>query len=120
MYSAVLKPEKDLPALTNLDLLALVDVLEIKYFRGIFMRDSLPPQGIEEKEVGKVNLDSSSGKGTHWVCYSRNEKKIYYFDSFGLDPPIELQKYLKDKNKKSVIECQHFFFVHLSVSQIYC
>lgn len=41
---------KDLKPLTNLDLLELVNVLEIKNFRGIFMRDTLPPQGIGERE----------------------------------------------------------------------
>ena len=33
---------KDLIALTNLDLEALVIQLKIKDFRGVFMRDSLP------------------------------------------------------------------------------
>ena len=95
---------KDLKPLTNLDLEELVNELKIKNFRGVFMRDTLPTQGsarhspsegIKEKEVGIVNLDSSEGKGTHWVCYSKNNKEIYYFFSFELDPPIELQEYLK-------------------------
>ena len=47
-----LRFDKNLEALTNLDLLELVKVLEIKNFRGIFMRDTLPPQGIKEREVG--------------------------------------------------------------------
>lgn len=93
---------KDLKPLTNLDLLELVNVLEIKNFRGIFMRDTLPPQGIGEREVGIVNLDSFEGKGTHWVCYSKVKDKLYYFDSFGLDPPIELQEYLKDGKDRKI------------------
>ena len=58
----------DLKPRTNLELLELVDTLKIKNFRGVFMRDTLPPL-IKEREVGIVNLDSSEGKGTYWVCY---------------------------------------------------
>lgn len=95
------KFHKDLKPLTTLDLLELVRVLNIKNFRGIFMRDTLPPL-IKEVEVGILYLDSSSGKGTHWVCYSKNNKNIYYFDSFGLDPPLELQEYLKNGEDKKI------------------
>lgn len=42
--------DKNLKPLTNLDLLELVELLEIKNFRGVFMRDTLPAQGIKEKE----------------------------------------------------------------------
>lgn len=91
---------KDLKPLSNYDIEELVRILEIKNFRGIFMRDTLPPQGIKEREVGIVNLDSSDGKGTHWVCYSKNNENIYYFDYFGHDPPLELQEYLKNKTRK--------------------
>lgn len=45
---------KDLKPLTNLDLLELVEILKIKNFRGVFMRDTLPNEGIGEKEVGIV------------------------------------------------------------------
>lgn len=71
------------------------------------MRDKLPSK-ILPREVGIVNLDSSDGKGTHWVCYSKMKENIYYFDSFGLDPPMELQEYLKGKDKKSFIELSTF------------
>lgn len=63
------------------------------YFRGVFMRDTLP-NIIRNKECGIVNLDTSSGHGTHWVAYYRNGANRIYFDSFGLDPPTEIQKYL--------------------------
>lgn len=57
------------------------------------MRDSLPSK-INEHECGVVNLDSVSGKGTHWVCYKKHGFNVQYFDSFGnLKPPLELQRY---------------------------
>lgn len=52
------------------------------------------PYRINEHESGVVNLDSTAGTGTHWVCYKKHGLRIQYFDSFGnLKPPIELQRY---------------------------
>ena len=39
-----LRFDKNLKPLTNLDLLELVELLEIKNFRGVFMRDTLPQE----------------------------------------------------------------------------
>ena len=60
------------------------------------MRDALPLQPLTN-ETAIVNLDSSLGSGTHWVCYRKVGKSIYYFDSFGnLRPPRELLRYFGD------------------------
>lgn len=85
---------KTLPnrALTDVDLKKFA--LNIPYFRGVFMRDSLPKHP-HLRECGIINLDSSSGPGTHWVAYYKNRDKKEYFDSFGnLQPPVEVIKYL--------------------------
>lgn len=66
----------------------------IPHFRGVFMLDSLPkiPNKIE---CGIINLDVSTGPGTHWVAYFKNNAVKEYFDSFGnLQPPLEVMKYL--------------------------
>ena len=65
----------------------------IPNFRGVFMRDGLPSK-IRQKECGVVNLDSRSGSGTHWVAYWKDGPKAVYFDSYGVDPPIEVADYL--------------------------
>ena len=64
------------------------------------MRDGLPA-AVHDKECGVVNLDSNNGDGTHWVAYkidknqfSIDRDQAVYFDSFGLDPPRELVRYL--------------------------
>lgn len=67
------------------------------------MRDTLPSKPLKN-ECGIVNLDSNKNSGTHWVCYY-NE---YYFDSFGLNPPIELQKYLDKTLIGSSFQVQQF------------
>lgn len=61
---------------------------QIQYFRGVFMRDGLPAMS-KKKERGVVNLDSSDGGGFH-----RDGPTVPYFDSYGLDPPLEIARYL--------------------------
>ena len=72
--------------------------LHIPHFRGVFMRDTLPSGGPwEGEECAIVNLDSSRGSGTHWVCYRKTrDGKVQYFDSYGnLKPSTELIEYLR-------------------------
>lgn len=79
-------------ALTNIDLLHYTK--DIKYFRGVFMRNNLPRKPWTN-ECGILNLDEMEGEGTHWVAYNKKGNKSTYFDSFGnLPPPQELIKYL--------------------------
>jgi hypothetical protein len=83
----------EITPLSNHDIEKIAKQLKIKNFRGVFMRDTLPDK-VNEKECGIVNLDSILNEGTHWVCYYKDRNKKYYFDSFGLSPPLELKKYL--------------------------
>lgn len=53
------------------------------------MRNNLPKK-YSKNECAIINLDDSSGPGTHWVAYFKNNNNVYYFDSFGnLPPPKE-------------------------------
>ena len=61
--------------LSNTDLLQWVTQLGIKYFRGIYSRDNLPDK-IHELETGIINLDDSTGGGSHWVCYRNVDKQF--------------------------------------------
>lgn len=66
----------------------------IKNFRGIFMRNSLPRRPFF-KECAILNLDDKEGDGTHWVAFKKRGNEVSYFNSFGaLPPPRELVKYL--------------------------
>lgn len=57
------------------------------------MRDDLPVK-IRKNECGIINLDTSSGPGTHWTAYVKKASEITYFDSYGsLKPTNELYKY---------------------------
>lgn len=58
------------------------------------MRNRLPTRPWKREAV-IINLDNSSGPGTHWVCFRKNGELVDYFDSYGdLRPPIEVQNYL--------------------------
>lgn len=82
-------------ALSKEELLHYVMCLNIPFFRGVFMKDRLPKK-MWKNETGIVNLDNTSGAGTHWVCYKKLMDTVYYFDSFGnLPPPVELLVYFK-------------------------
>ena len=87
----ILLPEK---CLTNFDLVDAVIQLNIPNFRGVFCRNELP-KVLLQRECGILNLDDNSGSGTHWVAWFKSDNLKYYFDSFGIQPPLELVSYLK-------------------------
>ena len=78
--------------LSNFDLEEVAK--DFPFWRGIFSRDNLPKKP-NTRECGILNLDSLDGKGTHWVAWYKNKDTKYYFDSYGIQPPEEMHKYLK-------------------------
>ena len=66
--------------LTNLDIMKIVkgecilpwlypiNKFEIKYFRGVFMKDELPLKA-KKVECGIINLQNLSEVGSHWTAY---------------------------------------------------
>ena len=94
--------------LTNMDLYRYARELNIDYFRGVFMRDTLP-RIPHQKECGIVNFNTSEQTGSHWVSYFKDGmNQRIYFDSFGQVILEEIQKYLKTKKEyqtgKAVIQ----------------
>lgn len=59
------------------------------------MRDELSGLKPWRYEMGILNLDKSSGKGTHWCAYTKRNENVTYFDSYGLRPPTEIRHYFK-------------------------
>jgi hypothetical protein len=80
------------------------------------MRDELPlkPRRIKS---GVINIGHSDTEGTHWVCYTKKNNHVLYFDSYGrLKPCLEFVKYMKDfeikyntynHQKKNTYNCGH-------------
>ena len=98
-------------ALSNHELIEYIKQLKIKHFRGVFMRDDLPKKK-RTKECGIVNLADSLSDGTHWVCYFNNlpsaaaQEQNYYFDSYGLPPPLEIVEYLGENLEYNIYQIQ--------------
>ena len=80
-------------ALSNFDLIDAAKDLKIKCFRGVYLMDTIPGKP-NNKECGILNLDSSGGPGTHWIAWYKNGNNKIYFDSYGIQPPKEIIKYL--------------------------
>ena len=83
LVDSVVLPNKPL---SNLEIIDATKKLSLDGFRGIFLRDTLPTK-TKLNECGVLNLDSSSGDGTHWVTWFKKGKKKFYFDSYGVQPP---------------------------------
>ena len=98
-----------------------------KGFRGVFSIDLLPKK-IRSFENGIVNLDISTGKGTHWVCYYNDPAYdfVEYFDPYGEYKwgnvqvrkekiPKEMVRYLRSSRKQDLRYNSSFLQKALSV-----
>jgi hypothetical protein len=76
-------------SLSNTELIKIANKMRLP-LNNIIMRD-------EQKKINKdgfyiINLDKSSGRGTHWTSLYYHPLKSYYFDSFGFIPPEEIEE----------------------------
>ena len=91
LVDSVVLPNKPL---SNLEIIDAAKMLSLDGFRGVYLRDTLPTKK-KLNEYDILNLDSSSGNGTHWVMWFKKGKDNFYFDSYGVQPPSEVIAYLK-------------------------
>ena len=85
--SSIVRPKflKNTP-ISNFEILKWIKYFAIKNFK-VISRDEI--KNIKDNNSYIVNLDDTSGPGSHWVGLHFS-KKIFYFDCFGLAPPQEL------------------------------
>ena len=91
LIDSVVLPNKPL---SNLEIIDAAKKLSLYGFRGVFLRHTLPTN-TKLNECGILNLDSSSGDGTHWIMWFKKGKDKFYFDSYGVQSPSELIAYLE-------------------------
>ena len=111
LVDSVVLPNKPL---SNLEITDAAKKLSQCGFRGVFFRDTLPKKS-KLNRCGILNLDSSSGDGTHWVMWFKKGTDKFYFDSYGVQPPSVLIAYLKSPifyncervQKNGVVFCGH-------------
>jgi hypothetical protein len=64
------------------------------------MRDELNKnRESTDDECLVLNLDHSNNDGTHWTCLFIKNEEMYYFDSYGYPPPLEVEDYYNDKER---------------------
>ena len=90
LVDSVVLPNKPF---SNLEIIDAAKKLSLDGFSEVFLRDTLPTK-TKLNECGILNLDSSSGDGTHWVMWFKKGMDKFYFDSYGMQPPSELIVYL--------------------------
>ena len=73
--------------LSNREMIHAAKKLSLDGFRGVCLPDTLPTK-TKLNECGILNLDSSSGDGTHWAMWFKKGKDMFYFDSYGVQPYI--------------------------------
>lgn len=67
--------------------------LKIKGFQGIFMKDEINKLlPLRNNKCFIFNLQRTDEQGSHWVCCFKKENILYYFDSYGVRPPVYLGK----------------------------
>jgi len=52
------------------------------------MRDEILKEKHHDNECFILNIDHSNNNGTHWTCLFTRNGKCYYFDPFGIQPPL--------------------------------
>ena len=62
------------------------------------MRDELKGKS-SKNECLILNHDHSSNKGTHWTCLFIKDDIVYYFDSYGFEPPLEIRNYCSGNDR---------------------
>jgi hypothetical protein len=87
------------------------------------MRDELKELKSCRNECLILNHDHSSNEGTHWTCLFIKNGVVFYFDSFGNDPPLEVIDYSKGLERYcSTFKIQKYGEVicgHYSVFMLY-
>ena len=73
LVDSVVLPNKPL---SNLEIIDAGKKLSLDGFRGVFLRDTLPTK-TKLNECGVLNLDLSSGDGTHWVMWFKKGKNKF-------------------------------------------
>ena len=93
---------------TNIYLKEQAIKLKFKNFRGVKFIDELSKMKPMEQECGILGSKAHTEDNMHWTAWFKDGDKKYYFDSFGLDPTIEIVKYLGHPILISTFQIQHY------------
>lgn len=93
----------------------------VKGFKGTLAKDQFIGT-IKPLECGVVNLDDSTGPGTHFTCYYNSPKNehVYYFDTYGIVPPEQIKAYLLSSGKKIAWNTTQYQPIASTLCGYYC
>lgn len=91
-----------------------------KTFNGVYMSNRLPAK----METGSYvfNLDKYENNGTHWTCAVNepNSDSVIYFDSFGISPNQDIERFLRTSGKKIIINTTPYQHILSRACGYYC
>lgn len=97
--------------LSNIDIIRYIPNVKV------FMRDEIP-MGLK---TCVINMDESTGPGTHWVAIYKTNNEIYYFDSFGIEPPPEvIDRYQKETGARFLFSTNQIQAPNSTMCGWYC
>ena len=70
------------------------DTMNESQLRKIYNYPIYPRDSKKFSDEGFVYIDNGSMGGSHWTCFRVKDNKLYYFDSFGVQPDKFLLKQL--------------------------
>jgi hypothetical protein len=84
--------------------------------KGVMSKDLLDNTALKNGDVYVLNLDTTDGNGTHWVCLMKNKGISLYYDPFGVEPPESVLA--KIKNTKG--RCYYSQEVNQDLDSVLC
>ena len=87
---------------TNIDLINLAkkNRIQLDY---ILFKDQLSSIPYKPGLHIILNMSSSGHQGTHWVALIVLQQLLFYSDSFGMEPPIEIENWAKMNNIPKIV-----------------
>ena len=79
----------------ELNVFARTDVVLQRYYVGCYPADVMPPT-IKKSCCWIWNVDEQDKPGTHWVAIVKEDRNIFFFDSFGKTPQFFKRQYWLD------------------------
>lgn len=90
-----------LPELTNEQINKSIHIDHDPHFAGCFSKNKVPLHLKQQYYI--VNLDNSTGPGTHWVLLdNRRASECMYVDSYGMPPPNQVATAMQNTGKELV------------------
>ena len=87
--------------LDNIEIDSILKKSDLSNYGGTIMLNEVSK--LKPNHCAIINLNTSNEPGSHWVCVfdGPSQEEVVYFDSFGVGPPKQIQKFMNKCAKKS-------------------